>query len=447
VRGRPGSITGPIVLVLIGLVFLLNNLGHDVPVWAVISNYWPVMLIVLGVIGLVEVMYHVGRGAPVPPRPLTTGGFFWIVVVVAFVSWVGHHHNIRIGPLTNGGVSLLGSEYEFDVNATGASQGVSRVILDNLHGNLSLKGESDGDVKVTGRKTIRAFSKGDADRADQQSGVKVERQGDLLIIRAEEPGGSRMLSVSTDLDITLPRGLDVEARGRSGDLTVDDIAGSVDISSGRGDVRLANIGKDVKIDATRNGLIRASDVKGNVELQGHGSDVQIDNVQGQVTVNGEFAGTLEFRAISKMLRFQSSRSDLRAEAVPGNVTVELGEVRMNNIVGPVRFKTGSRDIHATDVTNSLELDLDRGDVEITQTKTPLPKLDIRDRNGDLTLAMPGNASFDLDGKVRQGEINNEFGELLSTSQEGHGGEIKGKAGNGPEIRLSTDRGNLTVKKN
>ena len=447
-RTRHGSITGPVILVLIGLVFLLNNLGHDVPVWSLAWDYWPLLLIVLGVIGLIEVMYQLGRGGvAVPARGISGGGIFWIVCIVAFVSWMGHRGNIHIGPFTNGGVNLLGTEYEFDVNATGASQGVTRVVLDNLRGNLSLKGEDGGDIKVTGRKTIRAFSKNDADHANQQSGIKVERQGDLLIVRAEDPGGSRMLSVSTDLDITLPRGMDVEARGRSGDLTVDDIGGSVDIVKGGGDVRLSNIGKDVKVDASRSGLIRASDVKGNVDVQGHGSDVQIDTVQGQVTVNGEFGGTLEFRALAKPLRFQSQRSDLRAEAVPGDLTVDLSEVKMNNVVGPVRYKAGSRDIHVTDVSNALELDVDHGDLEITQTKTPLPKMDIHSRNGDITLVIPEKASFDLDGTAHRGELNNEFGDALTTSQEGQGGAIKGKIGSGPEIKLTTDRGALTVKKN
>ena len=70
---RPRSITGPILLVLIGIVFLLNNLGRSAPIWSLAWDYWPVLLIGLGVIGLVEVLYHVGRGGSAPPRPLATG--------------------------------------------------------------------------------------------------------------------------------------------------------------------------------------------------------------------------------------------------------------------------------------------------------------------------------------------------------------------------------------
>jgi DUF4097 and DUF4098 domain-containing protein YvlB len=445
---RPRSIAGPLILVAIGVAFLLNNLGRDVPIWSLAWDYWPLLLVFLGVIGLIEVLYHVGRGGSTPPRPLAGGGILWIVVMVAFFSWLGHRHNIRIGPFTNGGVNLLGSDYPFDVNATGASQGVVRVVLDNINGNLSLKGEDGGDVKVSGRRTIRSFSRNDAERANQQSSVHVDRQGDLLVIRADDPNsGSRMLSVTTDLDITLPRNIDLEARGRSGDLTIDDMGGSVNVTSGRGDLRLTNIGKDVKIESSRNGLIRASGVKGNVDLEGHGGDVQIDNVQGQVTVNGEYSGTLEFRALAKPLHFQSQRSDFHVEQVPGSITLDLGELKADNLVGPVRFKTGTRDVHMTDVSNAVELDLDHGDVEVIQTKMPVPRLDLRTRKGDIALTLPEKASFDLDGQTRQGDINNDLGDALKVEQEGRGGTIKGKVGSGPVVRLNTERGSLTVRKN
>jgi hypothetical protein len=444
---RPRSITGPIILVVIGVVFLLNNIWRDIPLWSLLGDYWPVLLILMGVVGLVEVLYHVSRGAAPPPRPMAGAGFFWIFILVMFAVWGGTRHGIHIGRIDAGGVSILGTDYEYDVNANGDAQGITRVVLDNIHGNLALKGEDGGDVKVTGRKTIRAFNRSDADRAHQQSQIRVERQGDLMLIRAEEPKSMRMLSVTTDLDITIPKGLNIEARGRSGDLTIEDMGGLVDISNGRGDVRLNAIGKDVRVESSRSGLIRASDLKGNLDLEGRGGDLQIENVQGQVTINGEYSGTLEFRGLARPLHFQSSRSDFRAEQIPGSVTIDLSEVKLQNVIGPVRFQTGSRDIQVTDVTNSLELTVDRGDIQVTQTKTPLPKMEIRSRNGDITFAVPEKAAFELDGRTGQGEADNEFGSPLVKETEGRSATIKGRVGSGPQITLSTERGKLSVRKN
>lgn len=444
---RPRSITGPLILVGLGVIFLLNNLGHELPLWSMLADYWPVLLILLGVIGLVEVLYHVSRGSAVPPRPLAGGGAWVFILPLLFVLWASNKGNFHIGRLNTGGVTILGSDYEYDVNAASPSQGITRIVLDNIKGNLSLKGDEGVDVKVTGHKTIRAFNKTDADRGNDQSQIKVERQGDLLFVRAEEPHNVRMLNISTDLDIIIPKGVSIEARGRNGDLTVEDVNGGVDVSNGRGDVRLNNIGKDVKVESTRTGLIRATGVKGSLDLQGRGGEVQLEKIDGQVTINGEYSGTLEFRELAKPLHFTSQRSDFRVERVPGSITLDLGELKMNDVIGPVRFQTGSRDIQVTDVTEALDLSVDRGDIHVTQTKMPLPKMEIRSRNGDLTLAMPEKASFDLDGRTGQGEASNDFGPPVESHTEGRAATLKGRSGGGPKLTLNTERGTLTVRKN
>jgi DUF4097 and DUF4098 domain-containing protein YvlB len=443
---RQRSITGPIILVTIGLLFLLRNVRPDLLNFGVIGQYWPLLLIAAGIIGLIEVLAHAGRGTGLPPRPLGGGWLVWIVLLCIFIGVFGRRNNLRWDRFDSGGVSVFGSDYDYDVNATASAEGVKRVVLDNLRGNLSIKGEDTGDVRVTGRKTVRTFRHNEADRADRESPVRIERQGDQLFIRTAEPRGQRS-RITEDLDITLPGDVNLESHGRTGDLSIDDIEGEVSISAGRGDIRLNHIGKDVKIDASRGGLIRAVDLKSNFELQGRGSDIQLENIAGIVTINGEYSGTLEFRALAKPLRFQSSRTEFHAEAVPGSITMDLGDLKMSNVAGPVRFQTSwGRDIEATDITNALDLSVDRGDVEVTATKGPLPKIDIRTRTGDIVLTLPDRAPFELRASTSQGEVENEYGAPLRTETSGRSGSITGQTGTGPEIIAVTDRGTVSVKK-
>jgi DUF4097 and DUF4098 domain-containing protein YvlB len=442
---RSRSITGPLILVGIGVVFLLNNLGQDVPLWRYLADYWPFLLIGLGLIQLTEVLVHVSRG-PMPVRP-AGGGWFWIVVVCVFLAvWGAARDGIHIGRLNAPGtVSLLGSEFEYDVNANSSAVGVTRLVLDNIEGDITIHGTDATDVAATGHKNVRAFSHSEADRANQGSQLHLERQGDSLVLRADQPNHAGTLSVSTDLDITVPKGLNVEARGR-GDLTVQDMAGMVSVTDSRGDVRLSNIGKDVRVEAARGGLVRAENVKGNVDLQGRGGDVQLEHVDGPVTINGEFSGTLEFRELAKSLHFESSQSDFRVEQIPGLVTMDLGQMKLDNVVGPVKFRTRSRDVEVNNVTNSLELNVDRGDIQVSASKGPLPKMDIHSHNGDITLTLPDKVAFDLDGKTGAGEANNEFGSPLENHSDGRSAYLKGKVGSGPLLTVVTDRGTLAVKK-
>jgi DUF4097 and DUF4098 domain-containing protein YvlB len=443
---RPRSITGPLILVVIGVLFLLNNLGHDIPFWSYLTDYWPFLLIGIGVIRLAEVLFHFSRGSALPPRSGGGAWVFWTFVLCAFLAIWGGANGIHLGRIGSpGSVSILGSVFDYGVTANSSTDGVTRLVLDNINGDLTVHGDDSADVKVTGHKTVRAFSHSDADRADKETTVHLERQGDSLVLRADEPMHSGMLSISTDLDIVVPKGLNVEARGR-GDLNIEDITGTVGVTDSRGDVRLNNIGKDVRVEAARGGLVRAAGVKGTVDLQGRGGDVQLEDVAGQVTINGEFSGTLEFRGLAKPIHFESSHSDFRAEQVPGSITMDLGSLKMDNVEGPVKFRSGNRDIEATDVTNSIELNVDRGDIQIAESKAPLPKMDVHTRNGDITLTVPDKAGFDLDATTGAGEGDNEFGEPLSNHSDGRSAYIKGKVGSGPALVLATDRGNLTVKK-
>lgn len=443
---RPRSITGPLILVLIGLFFLISNLRPDLLNLARIGDYWPFLLIAAGVIGLIEVFYRAGRGMIPPPRPLGGPAIFWILVFCFFFAVMNRNRDFHFAHFDTDSVSFLGSDYGYDVNAVQPAQGIARIVLDNLRGDLSLKGSDSGEIKVTGHETVRAFNRNDADRTQSRATVRVERQGDRLLIHVDDAGGSSLSRIAADLDIAVPRGISVESRGRNGDLTVEDIDGTVDVSAGRGDIHLTRIGQDVRIDSSRGGDVRAVDVKGNVDLEGRGGDIQIENVAGPVTIKGEYSGTLEFRALASPLQFNSSHSEFHAEAVPGTISMDLGNLKMTNVSGPVRFQTGTRDIQATDVTNSLDLVVDRGDIDITATVGPLPRIDAHSHNGDIALTLPEKAGFQLNGSTALGDVENDFGAQLQTHSSGRSAEINGQTGSGPQITVATDRGNISVKK-
>jgi DUF4097 and DUF4098 domain-containing protein YvlB len=448
------SITGPVVLITIGLLFLLSNLNPGFSIGALLSQYWPFLLIGAGVIGLIEVLASASRGFDPTHRGLRLGWLFWPVLLFGLITWHGRTR-LQMPNWGHGGVGIFGAEYDYDVTASAPSSGVMRIVLDSTRGSLNVKGEGDGDVRITGRRTIQAYNKSDADRANEQSPVRIDRQGDLLIVRTEDSAGGSMTS-TVDLDITVPKRFDVEARERAGDLSISDIDSSVSIGNGRGDIRLSGIGKDVRIEANRSGLIRAVDVKGNFDLDGRGGDIQLENLTGPATINGEYSGTLEFRNLAKFLHFRSSRTDFRVESIPGSIRMDLGDMKLDNVVGPVHFQTGSRDIVATDVTGELDLSVDRGDIQVTQDKNPVPKMDVHSRNGNITVSIPEKAGFDLEGRTSQGEVQNEYGSTLETSIEQgarhhRSSTIKGtgtiSGGETPRILLTTDRGTITVEKN
>ena len=57
------SLAGPLILITIGTMFLIQNLSH-INVFRVFWRYWPVILIVIGISKLLEYF----RGSNLPSR-------------------------------------------------------------------------------------------------------------------------------------------------------------------------------------------------------------------------------------------------------------------------------------------------------------------------------------------------------------------------------------------
>lgn len=421
---RQRSVTGPLILIAVGVLFLLHEFAPDVN-FRILRDFWPIAIIGVGLLGLIEVLYHASRGNPIPPRPIS--GWVWVLVVFgALGTWSYRRGNVHIGQFEAGGVSLLGTSYDYAVDAHSNTDGVTLVVLENLRGNVSLQGTDDERVTVTGHRTVRAYNKSDADKANAGS-VKLERHGETLLIHADVTDTRPALEVSGDLEILVPRKVNVE------------------VSNTRGDIRVADISRDVKVNTKRSSLVRISNVKGKLNLNGSGEDVQVESIGGAVNVNGQFAGTLEFRSLGQPLHFTSDITDMRVEAVPGSVTLDLSDLRMKGVTGPVRFTTKSRDVQIEDATNLVEVALERGDVQLDANQTP-PKMDVHTQRGNIDLTLPEKAAFELKATTEQGEVENDFGEALMTSASGRSASAKGSVGKGPGLVLVTDRGTISIKK-
>jgi DUF4097 and DUF4098 domain-containing protein YvlB len=211
-------------------------------------------------------------------------------------------------------------------------------------------------------------------------------------------------------------------------------------------VRLENLGGNVQIETRASDIVRAVDVKGNVELKGRGEDVELQNIGGTVTVNGVHVGDIQLSKLSQPLHWQDPLGSLDLEKLPGQIHISRGEVNGNNIVGPVRLQGHSADVQLSEFTQSLDLTMDRGDIDLKPGKS-LPKMEVRTRSGDITLGLPPGAKFDLRATTQHGDADNEYGDPLKEEESGHGNVISGSTGGGgPQLRLETGRGSVNVRK-
>jgi len=158
-----------------------------------------------------------------------------------------------------------------------------------------------------------------------------------------------------------------------------------------------------------------------------------------------YDGEIQLRNLAQPLRWEDPQSSLSFEKLPGQVRVTRGELTGNNIVGPVHVTARSSDVQLSDFTQSLDLTLNRGDIDLKPGKN-LPKMQVHTRSGDITLALVPGSKFDLRASTDRGEGDNEYGEPLRQQESGRGNTIEGNTGGGPELRLETGRGSITVRK-
>jgi DUF4097 and DUF4098 domain-containing protein YvlB len=436
------SFAGPLVLIVIGGLFLWRNIHPETPVFDLLALYWPFALIAWGLLRLVEVLaWRDARHSGL------TGGE---IVLIVFISMAGlgmfefHRHGLRPFTMVP---SLLGEQFDYPVTAHASAVGVKRIVFDNPRGTIQVTGGDAQEVTVSGHQLIRAYNRSDADGTHQNAALELVQQGDRLMVYSHQERASREQRVADDLDVTVPRGIAVEARGDSGDYEITGINGDVELRSSRGDVRLNRLGGNVRLDIGRSGMIHAEDVQGNIDLQGRGSDIELLNVGGQVTINGGYVGSLEFKNLAKPLRLEGARNtELHVQAVPGSITMDLGEFTAKNVVGPVRLVTQSRDIKLEEFTESLELETQRGDVELLPTRLPLSKIDAHSGVGRIELVIPEKAGFQLQATAERGEATNDFGPAIQMQVEGRTATLKGSQGTGPLLRITTDRGSVSVRK-
>src|SRR5207244_1311170 len=85
------------------------------------------------------------------------------------------------------------------------------------------------------------------------------------------------------------------------------------------------------------------------------------------------------------------------------------ELTARDVVGPMRLVTRSRDIKIQQFTESLELETERGDIQLTPGHVPLPAIDARSGAGKIELLLPDKAAFQLEATAKMGDAVNDFG--------------------------------------
>jgi DUF4097 and DUF4098 domain-containing protein YvlB len=242
------------------------------------------------------------------------------------------------------------------VNETRPAKPNGVVDIDVPNGSIKIVAWNKAEVNVTGH----------VDRAD----LEVSTSADRTRVRV---GGKRHRG-EANLEVRVPQGSRIEAKGVDTTVEVRDVTGA----------------------------LRLQSVSGDITVSGSPSDVDVHSVNGQVDLSVK-SGIVNARSISGGVRVVGARGRAVVDSVSGDCVLEGGdftEVEMRAVSGDLHFTGGISG------QGSFEFKTHSGDIELRVPAATNADFELRTFNGTLETRLgagaPRQTSSALDFRVGSG---------------------------------------------
>jgi DUF4097 and DUF4098 domain-containing protein YvlB len=442
---RRHSLFGPLLLVGIGVLFLLRNMGvlsyHNWGWW--FSRYWPALLILWGVTRLLEHLWAREKGYPAPR--IGAGGvvflvFFIMLGVAASASRDVDWHGLGVEFNLVDFFDIFDSHYEFSDEVVQAIEPDKQVKITLGHGDLNVTLSPDDRAHVAVHKVLRSGSENEAKQMNEATHPKFEKQGDVWVLDLSSGNFERG---QFNLDVQLPKTIPVSLMTGHGDIHVSVRGANVDLQSSHGDLTAEDIQGDARLQL-RHGDATVKNVTGNVTVDGVVSDTRISNVSGTLALTGTYTGDTQLSHIAKQVSFRSTRTDLQIAGLEGDLNMEPDSLRAHSVAGPFRLVTSSKDVRVEDLKGDVHVE-DRHALVELHMKSPFGSVDVGNSRGQITIGMPDNAGFQVDAESTNGNIQSDFN--LDVNNNRRDVTARGTVGKGgPQLHLRTERGTIQIHK-
>ena len=447
---RRRSMTGPFILIFVGVIFLLGNLHliswGRLGVW--FAHYWPVLLILWGAVKLVE--HYRAKQEGLAASGIGAGGVFLLIFLIVAgltasqivrVNWNDLRDHVDIG---DNDIPFFGRTFDFEdqPSLTQALPSGGSVKIVNDRGAVNVSVSNDDQIRVTYEKKIRAENQEEANKWNEQTKPQISVSGNLVTINANTRGAGEH-TVIADLSVAIPRKAPLTISSQRGDVNVMGRDGAVEISSQRGEVNVDDVNGDVTLNMDRSS-VRGSQISGDVMIAGRSNDVTLTDVKGAAHLSGEFMRSVKLSKIGKSVKFNSSRTDMEFARLEGDLDLDSGDLRASGLTGPIRLTTRSKDVTLEGVSGDVRVQDENSPVEIRLKSAGNVQVD--NRHGDITVGVPEKIGFKVDARTRGGEVQVDFPDL-KVSNDDNQGTATGTVGNGAiRLVLNSEHGTIAIRK-
>lgn len=283
-------------------------------------------------------------------------------------------------------------EEKFEQTVSLARDG--KVSLKNISGDIEVESWDKAEVKIEAKKISRASTLEKAKENAAKVKIEVIEEGNTLRIETKYPELSiKSLNVSIDYHLLIPDKVAVKIKSVSGDVTLQQIGGAIEVDVVSGDIEVMKADKGVD----------CKSVSGDLELRGINGDAFLKTVSGDIIL-GKMNGSIE------------------AESVSGDI--ELIDV------------SGARVVRGNALSGSITY---QGDIN------PEGRYELKSHSGEIEMVLPSNAAFDLEASTFSGDIESDFEIMVSGKFSKK--KIQGTVnGGGAVVILKAFSGDIDLKK-
>ncbi len=216
--------------------------------------------------------------------------------------------------------AISGKNMKFERTLKFSADRITAVEFDVGAGSLEIIGTTGNQIIVHASIESEEF-KNMADFIDefeQQMHFSIERQSEYAMIYAKDKdhkGWGNSKNIMINLQVALPRGLDLVIDDGSGSITIENVDGEVKIDDGSGSITLRDIGNDVTID-DGSGAIMVRSVNGKLTIEDGSGSIEIKNIIGSVDIE-DGSGGISAKEIGGNFKVDDGSGDIIVKALAG----------------------------------------------------------------------------------------------------------------------------------
>jgi DUF4097 and DUF4098 domain-containing protein YvlB len=453
---RRGSVLGPILLIAIGVLFLLDATGRldHQRFWEWYGHWWPVLLVAAGVVLLAEWafdQFHMRDPQRPPYRRTLGGGVFLLLLILGFAGYaVNHIHDMPDGhsKLFPGWHidqesldELFGDKHESDETMDLSFAPGDSLTIANPRGAVTVSGSSDDNqMHLAIHKQIYANSDSDADSKLKQFNPDNKYRNSAWTVTMPSLEGA-----SADLVISVPASTPVSITTDHGDIHIASVKAAVSAIANHGDVDLSAIsGAATAHINSGSSSLTAHSMGAGIAIEGHAQNVTLTDIAGPVTVSGEYFDT-RMERINGNIHYHTSRTELQLARLDGEADIsQHSDLSIEQAAGPVVLSTSNHNVTLERIAGDIAVTDRNGTIELNAAP-PIGVITLEDRNGSVKLVLPERAGFSVQANTSNGDVYTDF-PLPTSGSESHKNIIGTEGAGGPMVHITTSNGDITIDK-